>query len=79
MGRNRRRRGAASRVWPGRPGAELIGAGGFSARVVLAQLRSASVDLLQATGMTRDDALAVLPVLSRRARSARGTNYVQRS
>lgn len=37
--------------------------GGFSVRVVVAQLRSISVDLLQATGVGRDDALAVLPPL----------------
>jgi uncharacterized membrane protein YgaE (UPF0421/DUF939 family) len=52
-------------------GAELIGDGGLSVRVVLAQLRSTTVDLLQATGMKRDDALAALPVLSRRAASIR--------
>ncbi len=45
--------------------AELIGAGGFSTWVVLAQLRSTAVDLLQATGMPRDDAGALLPVLDR--------------
>jgi hypothetical protein len=53
------------------------GAGGFSARVVLAQLRSTAVDRLQAAGMTRDDALNELPVLSRRAAGARGTSSLQ--
>src|SRR5262249_13204945 len=42
--------------------AELIGDGRLSASVVLGQLRSTTVDLLQATGMTRDEALTVLPV-----------------
>lgn len=46
--------------------AELIGDGGFSAGVVLAQLRSIVVDMLQATGMTMDNALAALPALNRR-------------
>lgn len=46
--------------------AELIGAGGFSTWVVvLAQLRSTAVDLLQATGMPQDNAGALLPVLDR--------------
>jgi len=44
--------------------AELIGDGGFSAGVVLAQLRSTAVDMLQATGMTADNALAALPALT---------------
>ena len=44
--------------------AELIGDGGFSAGVVLAQLRSIVVDMLQATGMTADNALAALPALT---------------
>lgn len=39
----------------------LIGIGGMSRGVVLAQLRSTVVDLLQATGMARTDAVAVLP------------------
>jgi hypothetical protein len=41
---------------------ELIGDGRLSASVVLGQLRSTTVDLLQATGMTRDEALTALPV-----------------
>ncbi|MGO1053983.1 FUSC family protein [Crossiella sp. CA198] len=41
----------------------LIGEGGFSVRVVVAQLRSLAVDLLQATGVSRDDAIAALPPL----------------
>jgi uncharacterized membrane protein YgaE (UPF0421/DUF939 family) len=41
---------------------ELISAGRFSAIAVLGQLRSTTVDLLQATGMTRDEALAELPL-----------------
>jgi uncharacterized membrane protein YgaE (UPF0421/DUF939 family) len=40
---------------------ELIGDGRLSASGVLGQLRSTTVDLLQATGMTRDDALSALP------------------
>jgi uncharacterized membrane protein YgaE (UPF0421/DUF939 family) len=42
-------------------GDDLDGGEGFSARVVVAQLRSALVDLLQATGMGTDAALAALP------------------
>jgi uncharacterized membrane protein YgaE (UPF0421/DUF939 family) len=41
-------------------GLDLIGDGGLSSRVVLAQLRSITVDLLQATGIARDQALAAL-------------------
>jgi hypothetical protein len=41
--------------------AGLIGARGFSA-VVFAQLRSTVVDLLAATGMAGDDALAAVPL-----------------
>jgi len=41
---------------------ELIGDGRLSASGVLGQLRSTTVDLLQATGMTRDEALTALPV-----------------
>jgi len=37
---------------------------------VLAQLRSTAVDMLQAAGMARDDAFAVLPTLSRRQQSS---------
>ncbi|MCP3799323.1 FUSC family protein [Allokutzneria sp. A3M-2-11 16] len=44
----------------------LIGEGGFSSRVVLAQLRSIAVDLLLATGIKRNDALAALPPLSQK-------------
>lgn len=40
---------------------ELIGEGGLSATVVLGQLRSTTIDLLQATGLTMDEALAALP------------------
>lgn len=42
-------------------GEPLLAGNGFSARVVVAQLRSVVVDLLQATGMPRDDATAALP------------------
>jgi hypothetical protein len=42
--------------------AEMIGAGAFSATVVLAQLRSTAADLRQATGMVRGAALAALPL-----------------
>ena len=45
----------------GGAGPELLGGGGFSARVVLVQLRSTVVDLLQATGTREDDAIALLP------------------
>jgi uncharacterized membrane protein YgaE (UPF0421/DUF939 family) len=44
--------------------AGVIGIGGTSTRVVVAQLRSTVVDLLQATGMARSDAVASLPVMS---------------
>ncbi|WP_199440437.1 FUSC family protein [Umezawaea beigongshangensis] len=39
---------------------------GFSTRVVLAQVRSIAVDLLQATGLTRAEAADVLPPLAER-------------
>ncbi len=42
-----------------------LGSGGFSMRVVLAQVRSIAVDLLQATGLSRSEATAALPPLSR--------------
>lgn len=42
---------------------DRLGAGGFSMRVVVAQLRSIAVDLLQATGMGRDEAADALPPL----------------
>jgi uncharacterized membrane protein YgaE (UPF0421/DUF939 family) len=42
---------------------ELIGEGRLFAGVLLGQLRSTTVDLLQATGMTRDEALAALPAV----------------
>ncbi|AUS78951.1 hypothetical protein C1701_11935 [Actinoalloteichus sp. AHMU CJ021] len=53
--------------------AELLESGGFSMRVVVAQLRSVAVDLLQATGMSRDDAVAVLPPLHRGRRAPEET------
>ncbi|MEU5696029.1 FUSC family protein [Actinosynnema sp. NPDC020468] len=43
----------------------LLGGEGLSTKVVLAQIRSVAVDLLQATGMTRSDAAAALPPLTR--------------
>ncbi|MEU4806772.1 FUSC family protein [Actinosynnema sp. NPDC023587] len=42
-----------------------LGGDGFSTRVVLAQVRSVAVDLLQATGLTRAEAAGSLPPLSR--------------
>lgn len=44
-------------------GAELLEGAGFSGRVVVAQLRSVVLDLLQATGTPRADATAALPTL----------------
>ncbi|GGM47186.1 hypothetical protein GCM10012275_17820 [Longimycelium tulufanense] len=44
---------------------ELAAGTGFSMRVVVAQLRSIVVDLLQATGVSRDDAVSALPALNR--------------
>jgi uncharacterized membrane protein YgaE (UPF0421/DUF939 family) len=41
-----------------------LGGDGFSTRVVLAQIRSVAVDLLQATGLSRADAAEALPPLS---------------
>lgn len=41
---------------------ELVEGGGLSANVVLAQLRSTIVDLLQVAGLQRVSALAILPV-----------------
>jgi hypothetical protein len=46
----------------------LIGVGGMSTSVVLAQLRSIVLNLLEATGRTRGDAVALLPVISPPAR-----------
>jgi len=43
-----------------------LGGDGFSTRVVLAQIRSVAVDLLQATGLSRADAVAALPPLTRK-------------
>ncbi|APU17881.1 MULTISPECIES: FUSC family protein [Actinoalloteichus] len=54
---------AATRAVARLSAADLIGASGFSMRVVIAQLRSISVDLLQAGGLSRDEAVAVLPPL----------------
>ncbi|KAA2260166.1 aromatic acid exporter family protein [Solihabitans fulvus] len=45
--------------------AATLGGGGFSMRVVLAQIRSVAVDLLQATGLSRSEATAALPPLTR--------------
>ena len=41
-----------------------LGGEGFSTRVVLAQIRSVAVDLLQATGLSRAEAAEALPPLS---------------
>ncbi|MFB9429167.1 FUSC family protein [Streptoalloteichus tenebrarius] len=46
--------------------ADLLTDGGFSMRVVVAQLRSIVVDLLQATGVGREDASAALPAMGAR-------------
>ncbi|ONI82310.1 hypothetical protein ALI22I_40025 [Saccharothrix sp. ALI-22-I] len=43
-----------------------LGGEGFSTKVVLAQVRSVAVDLLQATGLTRAEAVESLPPLTRR-------------
>jgi uncharacterized membrane protein YgaE (UPF0421/DUF939 family) len=48
-------------------GPDLLGSGGFSARVLLVQLRSTVVDLLQAAGTGGDEAIALLPPLDRPA------------
>jgi uncharacterized membrane protein YgaE (UPF0421/DUF939 family) len=42
-------------------GTDMIAGKAFSTTVVLAQLRSATVDMLQALGMTRNEALATFP------------------
>jgi hypothetical protein len=44
-----------------RAGTGMIAGAAFSSTVLVAQLRSITVDMLQATGMTRDEALAALP------------------
>lgn len=44
--------------------ARRLGGDGFSSKVVLAQIRSVSVDLLQATGLSRSEAMEALPPLS---------------
>lgn len=38
-----------------------VNVGAFSSTVLVAQLRSTTVDMLQAAGMTREQALAALP------------------
>jgi uncharacterized membrane protein YgaE (UPF0421/DUF939 family) len=43
-----------------------LGGDGFSTKVVLAQIRSVAVDLLQATGLSRSDAVESLPPLTRK-------------
>ncbi len=42
---------------------ELLGEGDYSMQVVVLQVRSIAVDLLQATGMRRDDVMSALPPL----------------
>ncbi|WP_181449251.1 FUSC family protein [Nonomuraea aridisoli] len=59
-GHEPRRTGAAVRAAASRLGTERWG---FSADVMNAQLRSITVDLLQATGADREDALSALPPL----------------
>ncbi|SFR18292.1 Uncharacterized membrane protein YgaE, UPF0421/DUF939 family [Lentzea waywayandensis] len=44
--------------------ARRLGGDGFSSKVVLAQIRSVAVDLLQATGLNRSEAMEALPPLS---------------
>jgi hypothetical protein len=44
--------------------ARRLGGDGFSSKVVLAQIRSIAVDLLQATGLNRSEAVEALPPLS---------------
>ncbi|MEU7478675.1 FUSC family protein [Lentzea sp. NPDC042327] len=44
--------------------ARRLGGDGFSSKVVLAQIRSIAVDLLQATGLNRAEAMEALPPLS---------------
>ncbi|SER35764.1 Uncharacterized membrane protein YgaE, UPF0421/DUF939 family [Lentzea albida] len=44
--------------------ARRLGGDGFSSKVVLAQIRSVAVDLLQATGVSRSEAMEALPPLS---------------
>jgi uncharacterized membrane protein YgaE (UPF0421/DUF939 family) len=50
--------------------ARRLGGDGFSSKVVLAQIRSVAVDLLQATGLSRSEAMEALPPLSPPAGSA---------
>lgn len=50
--------------------ARRLGGDGFSSKVVLAQIRSVAVDLLQATGLNRAEAMEALPPLSPPAGSA---------
>ncbi|MFD0201780.1 MULTISPECIES: FUSC family protein [Saccharothrix] len=52
--------------------AQHLGGEGFSTKVVLAQVRSVAVDLLQATGLKRAEAVEALPPLTRK-----GGNDVQ--
>ncbi|SDL68887.1 hypothetical protein SAMN04488074_112273 [Lentzea albidocapillata subsp. violacea] len=44
--------------------ARRLGGDGFSSKVVLAQIRSVAVDLLQATGLSRSESMEALPPLS---------------
>ncbi|MEV6239967.1 FUSC family protein [Lentzea sp. NPDC051838] len=50
--------------------ARRLGGDGFSSKVVLAQIRSVAVDLLQATGLSRGEAMEALPPLTPPAGSA---------
>jgi uncharacterized membrane protein YgaE (UPF0421/DUF939 family) len=56
----------------------LIHDDAFSTRVVLAQLRSTAVDMLQGAGMSRDEALASLPAVSSSATRAPAASSMTR-
>lgn len=53
----------AARSVARRSSVELLGEGDFSMQVVVLQVRSIAVDLLQASGLTRTEAIAALPPL----------------
>lgn len=53
----------AARVVARKSSVELLGEGDFSMQVVVMQVRSIAVDLLQATGLNRSEAISALPPL----------------
>lgn len=62
----------AARVVARKSSVELLGEGDFSMQVVVMQVRSIAVDLLQATGLNRSEAISALPPLHAEESEERG-------